>query len=359
MKLTKLLLACIILCISIFKVCGKTTSYNFVLVHGAWHGAWTWYELEYLLIKSGHTVINIDLPGHGIDTTKPANITLGSYQNAIVNVLDQLEEPAILVGHSMGGIAISMAAEARPAKVSKLVYLAAFLLQDGQSMFDLATADTESMILPALIVDPANMVIDLDKTYIRDIFYGESTLHYTILSEKLLRPEPLVPIMSPISISDQFNSVRRFYIETSYDMAITPPMQERMYTAMPCEEVYTLHSEHSPFFSMPDNLKNILLKIAKDENPLKLAEEPIVSNNEITNKIYNPYPNPTNGIITIPNPSQKATVYLLDLSGHLQGEYVSGPGNISIDLNNNATGQYILKIVSPGYTISKLITYVK
>jgi hypothetical protein len=258
----------------------------------------------------------------------------------------------------MGGIAISMAAEARPAKVSKLVYLAAFLLQNGQSMFDLACADTASMILPALRVDPSHNIIDLDRSYIRDIFYGESTAQYTILSGKLLRPEPLWPIVTPVSITQSFNSVRRFYIETSYDRAVTPGMQKRMYTAMPCEEVFTLHSEHSPFFSMPENLKNTLLKIAKDSNASKTSEvSPLFVKEEEYSSIL-AYPNPTSGTITVPNTDVNTSVSILNMNGNLLGTFKPESGDLSIDMHAFPAGNYVLRIEKENYTVSGIITIV-
>lgn len=57
-----------------------------------------------------------------------------SYANAIVSLLEQQPEPVILVGHSMGGMSISQAAELCPSKVKRLVYVSALLPQDGQSV---------------------------------------------------------------------------------------------------------------------------------------------------------------------------------------------------------------------------------
>jgi pimeloyl-ACP methyl ester carboxylesterase len=355
MKVTKL--TALYLFLSLLST-SVSAQYNFVLVHGAWHGAWTWYELEYELIKAGNTVINIDLPGHGTDTTNPGTVTLTDYQTAIVRVLDSLDSPAILVGHSMGGIAISMAAEARPSKVSKLVYLAAFLLQNDSSMIGAASSDTESMILPALRPNPQKGIIDLDRSYIKDIFYSEATEKYTILSEKLLRPEPLLPIVTPISISDTaYGTVRRFYIETKYDRAITPSKQAQMYTAMPCEEVYTLHSDHSPFFSMAVNLKNVLQKIAKDDNPSKVITATKANLAAAQTNKTNIYLNRNNEVLTITKLQQASKIYLWDLSGRLHYQGNSKTGSVSIDLRGKPAGQYILKIDSPGYTISEMVSY--
>jgi pimeloyl-ACP methyl ester carboxylesterase len=78
---------------------------TYVLIHGAWHGAWCWGKVVPLLQEKGHRVYTIDLPSHGADQTPVAQVSLKAYTDRVCEVLDGLDEPAILVGHSMGGIA--------------------------------------------------------------------------------------------------------------------------------------------------------------------------------------------------------------------------------------------------------------
>ncbi len=105
---------------------------TYVLIHGAWHGAWCWDKVVSLLKMKGHRVEAPDLPGHGKDRTPIGEVSLEAYAEKICKVLDAELEPVILVGHSMGGIAISQAAEYLPDKIETLVYLTAFLLRDGE-----------------------------------------------------------------------------------------------------------------------------------------------------------------------------------------------------------------------------------
>src|SRR5262245_17861037 len=98
---------------------------TFVLVHGAWHGAWCWYKVVPQLTQAGHTAIAPDLPGLGRDRTPLAEISLDRWTEAICEIVDAATEPVVLVGHSRGGIVISEVAERRPARVATLVYLTA------------------------------------------------------------------------------------------------------------------------------------------------------------------------------------------------------------------------------------------
>ena len=96
---------------------------TFVLIHGAWHGAWCWYKVTPLLQSRGHRVHTPDLPALGIDRTPLPSSSLQCYTDRVCKTLNACDEPVYLVGHSMGGLVISHAAEAMPQKVKMLVYL--------------------------------------------------------------------------------------------------------------------------------------------------------------------------------------------------------------------------------------------
>ncbi len=126
---------------------------TYVLIHGAWAGRWCWEKVAPLLQQAGHQVVPLDLPGHGQDRTPLREITLAAYTKRVCETLDAQAEPVMLVGHSMGGIVITQVAEERPEKIQTLVYLSAFLPQNGESLFQLASGDTGSLIMPNLMVN--------------------------------------------------------------------------------------------------------------------------------------------------------------------------------------------------------------
>ena len=235
---------------------------HFVLVHGAWHGAWCWYKTASLLQADGHRVTVLDLPGHGIDATPTSSVAPSSYADRVIAALEAADEPVILVGHSMGGTVISTVAEASPHKLDKLVYLTAFLLANGQSLLDIATNDSESLATRSLLVKPELGLIDIDRAAIDPVFYGHCEPADRALARSLLRPTPMAPFASPLQLGANYEGVRRFYVSCLEDQAITATAQRWMYTASPCERVYTLHTDHSPFFSKPHQLHEILTAIA-------------------------------------------------------------------------------------------------
>lgn len=109
---------------------------TFVLVHGAWHGGWCWRQVSDALVKKGHRVFTPTLTGLGERShllNKSINLT--THVTDIVNVV-QFEDLSniVLVGHSYGGIIISGVAEQIADRISSIVFLDAFLPEDGETL---------------------------------------------------------------------------------------------------------------------------------------------------------------------------------------------------------------------------------
>jgi pimeloyl-ACP methyl ester carboxylesterase len=257
-----LLLISLFWVISVSIIKAESTNYTFIMVHGAWHGEWAYYQVETMLHDNGQKVICINLPGHGIDRSDPGQVTIQDYQDAITDVLDTITGQAILVAHSMGGIAISMAAEARPEKVSKLIYMAAFMIKSGQSMLEVSMQDTASLVGQNLIFDFNHNVVDIRRTNLRELFYNNTSNANIELAKKLLTPEPLQPVMTQLYLTEEnYGSIPRYYISTLEDHTITPYSQYEMYKELPPWNIFYICSDHSPFLSAPTELTDILLNI--------------------------------------------------------------------------------------------------
>ena len=111
---------------------------TFVLVHGAWQSAGTWDRVTPFLRENGHNVVTPLLRGLGTDQQHlTADISLGQHIQDVANELSRIQDETILVGHSYAGMIISGAAEANLSKVRALVFLDAFIPEDGQSVLDL------------------------------------------------------------------------------------------------------------------------------------------------------------------------------------------------------------------------------
>jgi pimeloyl-ACP methyl ester carboxylesterase len=124
---------------------------TFVLVHGAWHGAWCWRRVARLLRAAGHEVFTPTLTGlaERSHLLNPA-IDLDTHILDVVNVMKWQElNDVVLVGHSYGGMVISGVAEKTEKAISSLVMLDAFMPEDGQAMIDIQTAPMREAALAA------------------------------------------------------------------------------------------------------------------------------------------------------------------------------------------------------------------
>ncbi len=234
---------------------------TYVLVHAAWLGGWQWENVTKILKENGHTVITPDLPGHGNDKTSPAGITMENYVKTLTDILDQQDESVILVGHSFNGITVSRVAELRPKKVKSLVYLTAFLLPNGGSFFKAVQGVEGSKAVE-------NFYLSEDKTYalvkedeIQNAFAHDIPKEAFDGAKPYIVPEPAAPLMYELEITDEnFGSIPKYYIECTEDRAIPIEVQRAMYKGN-VKKVFTLNSSHTPNFSQPKKLANILLEI--------------------------------------------------------------------------------------------------
>ena len=235
---------------------------HFVLIHGAWHGAWCWEKLIPLLEAKGHTAAAPDLPGHGDDPAPAAEQSMDGYVARIAETLDAAPEPAILLGHSMGGMPISAAAEAHPDKVSKLVYLCAFLPRDGEHLLAIEERNPRTTVPPAVdFAEDGTGTIAPEKH--RALFYGGVDGAEMAKAQERLVPQSAAPFMAPVALGDAFAGIPKHYVECTEDGAISIELQRDMHGRYPGVTVHTMKADHSPFLSDPEGLADILDGIAR------------------------------------------------------------------------------------------------
>lgn len=212
------------------------------------------------LERRGHGVIAVDLPGQGDDPTPVAECSLDGNAARIVEKAAQAPGPVILVGHSVGGVSISAAAERAPERVARLVYLAAFLPRDGDSIASLYAP--EAARRPS---GPSDYQRSADGLSYRPkpeavarLFYNgtpEAEIAYALPK---LRPQPFAVQKAAVRLSaERFGRVPRAYVECRDDNSIAVRLQREMVARSPCDPVVSLDTDHSPFFSAPDRLADI------------------------------------------------------------------------------------------------------
>lgn len=88
-----------------------------------------------------------------------------------------------------------------------------------------------------------------------EIFYADCPAEDVARAKALLVPEPVAPLATPVGTTRaNFGRIPRVYIECLRDKAVSPTIQRQMYSASPCQQLLTLDTSHSPFFSAPEQL---------------------------------------------------------------------------------------------------------
>lgn len=244
---------------------GKHSTY--VLVHGAWQASFVWDKVKADLESRGNKVIKVELLGHGNDKTPVSEITFDGYVRQVIAVIDSLNTPVVLVGHSLGGAIVTQAATKLPQKIEKLVYIAGFIPKSGSSVFEYSAMDTETLI-PSVLefsTDGSTVTIANPEVNLRNVFcqYG-SNEDIGLLVEKL-RPEPVAAAGTPLNYSsDVYSTIaNKYYIYTTKDKAISYAFQQQMANDAHITKTYKIESGHSPFLSKPAELVQLLIQIAQ------------------------------------------------------------------------------------------------
>ena len=227
-----------------------------LLIHGAWHGAWCWDALIPELEARGHAARAIDLPGLGADQTPNAQVTLDGYARRVADEVRAMGPKVWLAGHSMGGLAITQAAELVPDRLAGLIYVTAAVPLNGQSMSQAFAATGEQTVAGRMRFDPETNTASVGDEHLREMFYHLCSDAQVERARRLLRPnQAMAPTSTPVSTSaERFGSVPRFYVECLLDQALPISFQRAMHRAAGMDGVASLDSDHSPFFSRPAEL---------------------------------------------------------------------------------------------------------
>lgn len=243
----------------------STPRKTFVLVAGAWQGAWTWKDVKTNLERTGSKVLVVELPGHGDDKTPPQNASMDAYRDRTISVIEKVPEKVILVGHSMAGMVVSAVAEKIPTRLEKVIYVGAFFPGDGQSILDLIATDTESQLTPSIRPTEDQLQLDVVREKITDIFCQDASADVKKLAFEKFQLEPAIPFTNKLKLTNEnFGKVNRHFIHTELDRAIPINFQKRMVESSSGGKVTSviLKSGHSPHLSNPNGLTELLLRAA-------------------------------------------------------------------------------------------------
>ncbi len=232
--------------------------HTFVLVHGAWHGGWCWRRVADLLRARGHQVFTPTLTGLGERShlMRPG-INVSTHVTDVVNVMtwERLSD-VVLCGHSYGGLVISGVAEQMAPSIGSLVFLDAFLPDNGEAMADITSQPVRDSLKVAAergdIAVPARpaaafLVNAKDQAWI----------------DALCGPQPIGTMTEKMVLTGARDRVaKKSYIRA---VAYPNPGFDKAYAQVKADRswrTYEVPCGHDVMVDMPERLTEILLEVA-------------------------------------------------------------------------------------------------
>lgn len=215
-----------------------------LLVPGSWHGAWAYDAVAERLTGAGVAVTRIDLPSND------GGSGLADDAAAVRAALNGINAPAVVVGHSYGGIAVSEGAAGSPHAIG-LVYLAAFMLDRGESLLDAMQHQLPDWIE----LDEAAGSHIARRT--EQVLYGDCAPEVAAGARARLSRQSVAAIATP-QTEAAWQSLPSTYLICDEDRAVPPPVQAAM--AARATNVHHLSASHSPFLSRPDDVAGVVLR---------------------------------------------------------------------------------------------------
>ncbi|OMO56787.1 polyneuridine-aldehyde esterase-like protein [Corchorus capsularis] len=241
------------------------------------HGAWCWYKVVTLLKLAGHRVTPVDLGASGINPKKLDELnSMADYAQPLMEIMASLPQN---VGHSFGGISISLAMESYPNKVLAGVYLTAFMpnhdsppgtrvreffkgVQAEPSMDFQQTFDDgpESPPTTALFGPNYSAAKVYQLSPKEDLELAMTLLRKGKWFMKDLAKESLLT-------KEKFGCVKRVYIVCKDDLLIKESLQKWYIENSPTEDIMVIEgADHMPMFSKPKELCQCLQEVAEKYN---------------------------------------------------------------------------------------------
>ncbi|KAE9611192.1 hypothetical protein Lal_00012107 [Lupinus albus] len=278
LKMEKHLVHIIFLYILCFFICvnGK----HFVLIHGGSHGAWCWYKVATMLKSDSHNVTTFDLAASGINPKQVQEIgSISDYYEPLIKLLESLpqEEKVILVGHSLGGVSMSVAMEKFPDKISVAIFVTAYVLSENLTyvalLQELGKRAGSNMDTQFFFFDGPNKPATarlIGPKFMASKMYQLSPPQDLTLALTLVRPSPIYNdvqlLLNETSLSNGRNGrVPKVFIISERDKLITKDIQMWMIGKNgPFAEIKVIkNSDHMVMFSQPMDLTFHLINIGQ------------------------------------------------------------------------------------------------
>ena len=238
---------------------------TFVLVHGAWHDGSCWDEVVAYLHSMGHVAHAPTIAGNGLGADRRVNH--GVCTKSVVDFIASRDlHNIVLVGHSYGGTIIAKVSETLPHHLKRLVFFNAFVLNDGQCLFDETPQNTAHTERGAKASDDDTFLPSFEM--VRDVFFNTASREDALRFYHKWTPQPIQPFRDKLDLKKFFASdVPKSYLHATEDIRVPMPdlswhprfsnrLRRFRYVAMP--------GDHEAMYTSPAILAQKLVQAGRD-----------------------------------------------------------------------------------------------
>lgn len=240
-------------------------SETFVLIHGSWHGGWAWQAVIRHLEARGDHAYAPTLAGHGPQVQR-IGITHSDCVDSVTSFIRQHDlQDVILVGHSFGGSVISRVVEDLPSRIKRLIFLDAFVLEDGQNVYDNLPQFLIELLDQLAQESPDNTTL-LPWEIWRDHFIQDASEEVARTLWELLSPEPNQPNVEKLDLKAFYSlNIPKSFIYCRQDMTLSPgSFYPRMSSRLGTYKLVEMDGSHEVLFTRPAELAEKLIEACSE-----------------------------------------------------------------------------------------------
>jgi pimeloyl-ACP methyl ester carboxylesterase len=248
---------------------------TFVLIHGSWHGGWAWQAVMRALAVRGHRAYAPTLPGHGPNPDRVGITHAGCVTAVVADIRQHGLRDITLVGHSFGGSVIQKVAEAIPERIKRLVFVDAFVLADGESIYD-NLPEPLIALLDQLAAASGDDTTLLPWEVWRDHFIQDAPEMIARALWELLSPEPNRVNVEKLDLKRFYAlDIPATYIVLRHDQSLPPgSFHPRMSARLGGPELIEIDGSHEVMFTHPVALADALIAASNTHGPISAGLHP-------------------------------------------------------------------------------------
>jgi pimeloyl-ACP methyl ester carboxylesterase len=236
-----------------------------VLVHGSWHGGWAWDDVRSHLADGGHRTLAPTLMGHGPGAERRGVRHADCVESVVRAIEADDADQVVLVGHSFGGSVISKVVERIPDRVRRLVFLTAFVLENGQSVADNLPPD-EVEEFGRLAAESPDGTVECPWETFRDFFMQDAAPGTASTVWERLCPQPYRTWTDPLDLTRFYElDTPRSYIACRDDLALPPgAWHPGMSSRLGTFDLVEIPGSHEVMFTRPKEVAGAILRASRD-----------------------------------------------------------------------------------------------